>query len=137
MPHSFHTFRFVALHCTYNANTYRLATATRTLATSTFKRLYDHLRHATIRPDELLRSVHDLIREHAQRHGIADTDAEAYFTEVQSNALQASAVGHAGPAAINEFLHNCQLIAVRMYTTTVALAGGKELCGILNEAVRA
>jgi hypothetical protein len=91
----------------------------------------------TIRPGELLESVNHLIREHAQRHGIADADAEAYFNEVQGNALQAAAVGHQGPAAINEFLHNCQLIAVRMYTTAAALAGGKELCGILNEAVRA
>ena len=111
--------------------------ATRTFATSTFKRLYDHLRDVTIRPGELLEGVRQLIREHAQRHGIAEADADAYFTTVQSNALQASAEGHLGPAAINEFLHNCQLIAVRMYTTAAALAGGKELCGILNEAVSA
>jgi nucleotidyltransferase/DNA polymerase involved in DNA repair len=73
--------------------------------------------------------------EHAQRHGIADTDAEAYFTEVQSNALRAS-VGAGVEAAFDEFLHNCQLIAVRMCTTCATLASGKELCSILNEAVR-
>ena len=88
----------------------RLAAVTRTYATSTFKRLYDHLRNVMIQPGELLEGVRLLVREHAQRHGIAEADADVYFTTVQSNALRASAVGHRDQAAMDELLNHCQHI---------------------------
>ena len=127
----------------------RLAAAMRTYATSDFKVRNDALsaRVRGVPPQpgqplqtfEVLAGVQAMVFEYAHRHGIDLEVAAAFFDQEQRHALTASAVGHAGGAAVNEMLDQVQLIALRMYTSASKLPpgdpNGKELCSILQEAM--
>ena len=122
----------------------QLGRVTRTLATSSFKLQYEGLvereRENPLRHHELMASVSGLILEYAQRHGLSDRDARAYFDVVHANALRASVYGQQGAAAVDELLRELARLAVRMYSTAETLPAntpdGKELCSILNETLR-
>ena len=53
--------------------------------------------------------MHHMIAEYAQRHGIAATEARAYFDLIQRRAVKTGGV--------DELLEDTKRIALRMYTT--------------------
>ena len=97
-------------------------------AGSRFKQRYD----TTATPQyqhQVVGAVHAWTRRgtHAARHGVAAAAVHEFFTRIQQNAASAGGLA--------EFLNEVQPVAVRMWTSAEQLAG-KELCGILNEALR-
>ena len=78
---------------------------------------------------QLMGAVHALLAAHGRECGLPAADVDRYFERVQSNAATAGGLG--------EVLKPAQLmhIAVRLWTTAEEL-GGRELCAILNAAIR-
>ena len=110
-----------------------LLSALRTFGTSQFKKLYSILVTRTesipLRQAELMESVRSLIGQFAQRHGHDLAAADEYFAKVQRLAFTAGGLDELIDA---DKLKCC---AMRMYTTAEAFQG-RELCSILNEALR-
>jgi len=76
-------------------------------------------------------AVEMIISAHAAARGVAQADADAFFTRVQRNAALAGGV--------NEFTNPADLmhVAVRLWTSAETLgAPPRELCAMLNEAIR-
>jgi hypothetical protein len=95
-------------------------------ASSRFKQRYD----ATATPQyqhQVVGAVHGLVQAHAARHGVTAAAVHEFFRRVEQNAA------HAG--GLVEFFNEVQHVAVRMWTSAEQL-DGKELCWILNEALR-
>ena len=74
-------------------------------------------------------AVHGLVRAHAISHGIPANEADEFFARVQSAAsLQGGVQEFTDPAQV---MH----VAVRLWTSAYTLRG-RELCSVLNEAIR-
>eukprot|EP00965_Chrysotila_dentata_P196678 6177731-Pleurochrysis_carterae.AAC.4 len=118
----------------------RLRVASRTFATSNFKRRYDAFKQqsSSLLSADVTVGTRLLIQEYAQRHRISSTRAHDYFLRLHRSAVEASAHGYSGAAAVEEVLTGYHLLAVRMYASALELPlnTGRELCFILNEAIR-
>ena len=81
---------------------------------------------------QLMAAVHGIITAHASSRGLPTATANDFFTAVQENAIIAGIT----PTGA-EFSNPAQImyVAVRLWTSS-ALLGGRELCSILNEAIR-
>ena len=103
-----------------------LSTAPPSFAKSEFKRAYE----ATAAPkfqDEVFGSVRQLLKAHCAAHGIADSERDTFFSQLQNEAFN-----HPG-----ELLGEVEAVAQRLWTSAKTLqSDGRELCSIMNAAVR-
>jgi hypothetical protein len=80
--------------------------------------------------DQLLGASRRMVYRHSARHSGAMTEAEAtaYFERLQAEAFQHK----------DELLSEVAAAAQRMWTSALCLpeVGGREFCGVLNEAIR-
>ena len=97
-----------------------------TFARSRFKEVYSRT-PAVQYPHEILGAVHGVVQAYAGKHGISEAEVHDFFSRVQSNAVRAG--------GLDEVLNDVQYVAVRMWTTAEQLCG-RELCGLINEALR-
>ena len=103
------------------------------MASSNFKRLY-----AAARPpeyqDELLGSLRRFIDSYCSKHGLAQEKGRAFFELLQQEAFST-------PEGVNQMLTEVASGAQRLWTSGKKPSGvsaryAKELCSMLNEAIR-
>ena len=92
-----------------------------------FKREYEAAA-APKHQHELWGAVHTILTQHCARNGVSGADGDGFFQRLQVQAFTYQ----------DELLTAVPAAAQRMWTSAVKVSDGheKELCGILNEAIR-
>ena len=105
----------------------------RTLANSAFLRTYSAPATKPRMHFQLEGAVYGLITWHMRRAGLSASEADAFYSQIRTNAL-ATAMGEDSAAELLQ-PRLLMFIAVRFWTSADTF-GSREFCSLLNEALR-